>query len=100
MNADFKLFWSEARSPTGFPVEINEWAKASCFTTDNGNHQWKTKRTGTDKRFRCATHAKPDWKRILKRSRIHTLTGESGAMFAGPVNQFVFPDVEQQIQFL
>src|SRR6185295_20028115 len=86
MNADFKLLRSETRSPTGLPVETNKRTKAPCLTTDDGHHQRKPQHSGACKRFRCPTHAKPNRKRILKRSRIHTLTGERGAMFAGPVN--------------
>src|SRR5271170_2350818 len=99
MNTNFKLLRFVARSSARFAIEINERTKAPGFTTDDGDHQRKPQRTGTGKGFRCPTHPKPDRKRILERSRIHTLAGERGTMFAGPMNQFVFTDVEQQIEF-
>src|SRR5271154_6628167 len=100
MNANLKLLRFVARSSARLAIEINERTKASRFTTDDGDHQWKPQRTGTGKGFRCPTNPKPDRKWILHRSWIHTLTGERGAMFSRPVNQFVFTDVEEQIKLL
>src|SRR5450631_2845633 len=100
MNTDFKLIRFVARSSARLAIEINERTKAPRLTTDDGDHQRQSQRTGTGKGFRCPADPKPDGKRILHRSRIDALTGERGTMLAGPVNQFVFTDVEQQIEFL
>src|SRR5271154_1106751 len=100
MNADLKLLRFVARSSARLAIEINERTKAPRLTTDDGDHQRKPQRTGTGKGFRCPADPKPDRKWILERSRIHALTRERGTMFAGPMNQFVFTDVEQQIKFL
>src|SRR5271154_795418 len=36
----------------------------------------------------------------LNTGRVHTLASERSTMFAGPMNQFVLTDVEQQIELL
>src|SRR5271163_1586745 len=100
MNTNFKLLRFVARSSPRLAIEINERTKAPRLTTDDGDHQRQSQRTGTGKGFRCPTNPKPDRKWILHWSRIDALAGKRRAMLARPMNQFVFTDVEQQIEFL
>src|SRR5208282_1436454 len=98
VNADLELVGRMPCAPAKFPIDVNERTEPPRLAADDGDHQRQSEHSGAGERLRCPADSEPDWQRILHRSRINALPGEWCPMFAGPVNEFVFTDVEQQVE--
>jgi hypothetical protein len=78
-------------------VAVDERAEAFGFPTDDGDHERQPEHAGADERARCASDADPYGQRILQRTRVDGLTGERGAVLAGPCDVRVLAEGEEQI---
>ncbi len=100
VNADFELVGRMACAPAIFPIDFHERAESPRLAANDGDHQRQSQRPRAGEGFRRAAHAKPDGQRILHRARINALAGERRPVFAGPVNEFIFTELQKQIQLL
>ena len=100
MNADFEFVGRMSRTAAILSIDVNERAESPRLAADDGDHQRQSQRPGAGERFRCPAHTQPDRQRILQWARINALTGERRTVFAGPMNEFVFTQLQKQIQLL
>src|SRR5690242_8232803 len=98
MNANLQLIRRVSRAQSRFTVAIDQWPKTVRFPADDGDHEWEPEHAGTNKRARRASDTEPNRQRVLQRSRINSLPGEWGAMFARPVKVCVLADLQKQIK--
>ena len=98
MNAHFELGGRMSRAPAIFAIDVNERAESPRLAADDRDHQRQSQRPGAGERFRCPAHTQPDRKRILQRTRINALAGERRTVFTRPMNEFVFTQLQKQIQ--
>lgn len=99
VDADGEFFRGMAGAAAGFAVEVDEGAEAVGFAADNGDHEGEAEGSGAGEGLRCAADAEPDGERVLERAGEDALSGERGAMLAGPVDVGVFADVEEEVEF-
>ena len=70
------------------------------LTADDRDHERKSQHSSPDKGLRCAPNADPDGKRILEWAGIDRLSRERWAMLSRPVDRGIFPDSQQELEFL
>jgi hypothetical protein len=98
VDADFESFGGVAGALAGFAVEVDEGAEAVGFAADDRDHERQAEYAGADKRLRSAAYAEPDGERVLQGARVDALSGERGAVLAGPVDVGGFAQGEEEVE--
>src|SRR6267378_4437348 len=100
MDAHLKLIGRMPGTQTGLTVAIDQWSKSVRLASDNRDHQRQPERAGADEGAGRASNSEPNRQRLLERTRVDSLPGEGGAVFARPVNMRVLADFQKQIELL
>src|SRR6476620_9884736 len=100
MNTNLQPLAGMSGAVAGFPIEIDKRTEAPRFSTDDCNHQWKSKGAGARKRCGRAANTNPNRYRILHRSRIHALSCQRRSVLSRPRDMLVLTDIEKKAELL
>ena len=98
VDADFELLGGVAGALAGFAVEVDEGTEAVRLAADDGDHKRKAECAGANEGLRGAAYSQPDGERVLQGARVDALSGECGAMLAGPVDVGGFAEGEEEVE--
>lgn len=71
VESNHQFFRSVTRATSCLTVEIDQGAKASGLSTNDGDRQWETELARARERGRRATCTDPYWQRVLQWARIN-----------------------------
>ena len=100
VDADLEFLGGVSCAAAGLAVQVDEGAEAMGFAANDGDHEREAEGSGAGEGLRCSADAEPDGEWILERPGEDALAGEGRAMLAGPVDECVLAEVEEEVEFL
>ena len=100
VDGDVEQLGRMACAASRFAVQVDEWAEAMGFASDNGYRQRQAERARADEGCWCSAGAEADWELRLQRARPDALSGERRTVFALPLDAGFIAEVEEEVELL
>ena len=100
MNAHREAFGGMPGLCASLPVEVYQGPEMPVLASDDGNHQGKSEEARPREGVWCSAHTDPDRQFVLQGPGVHRLSGERGAVCAGPVDLGAVAELQEQFKLL